>query len=61
MKKKIKCKIKNLVIHEGESLRKVVYVNGKKFYLPLKAGKLQCYQVCHSRDLRKQTTQEAGR
>ena len=39
-------------IQEGESKRVIAYKNGKKGYLPLKAGKWMEYSVCHSRDLR---------
>lgn len=48
--------IKNLEIKKGETVRKVVYINGKKHYAEIKCVKVYSYLQSHSRDLRKTHT-----
>lgn len=53
--------LKNIQIRQGESKRVVVYVHGKKHYLPLKAGKLQDFRRAHSQDMLRKSRAEASR
>ena len=50
--------IKNLKIKKGETVRKAVYIDGKKHYAEIRCIKIYPYLLSHSRDLRRQHTND---
>ena len=50
--------IKNLEIAKGKTVRKVVYVNGKKSYAVIKCIAIQSYKHSHGQDIRRRAKAE---